>query len=77
MATGGGHSCLKELLSTLGVPSLTKPIFIDIERCLDTSFEQLLLDLMIKTGKEEKQIAELKNDYHQGVPAITGVVDGG
>ena len=53
MATGGGHSSLEELLSTLGVPSLTKQIFIDIEQCLGTSFEQLLLELMIKTGKEE------------------------
>ena len=77
MATGGGHSSLEELLSTLGVPSLTKRMFTEIERCLGTSFEQLLFELMAKTGKEEKQIAQLKNDYHQGVPAITVIVDGG
>ena len=35
------------------------------------------LQLTFKTGKEEKQIAELKNDYHQGVPAITVIADGG
>ena len=32
---------------------------------------------MVKTGREEKQIAEQSNNYHEGVPAITVVVDGG
>ena len=31
---------------------------------------------MIKTGREGKQIAEQNKDYHEGVPAITVVVDG-
>lgn len=52
-------------------------MFIEIERCLGTSFEQLLLELMVKTGKEEKQITKQSNNYHEGVPAITVVVDGG
>jgi len=30
----------------------------EIEQYLGTSFEQLLLELMLKTGREEKQIAE-------------------
>ena len=29
------------------------------------------------TGREEKQLAEEQNDYHQGVPAVTVIVDGG
>ena len=33
-------------------------MFTEIERCLGTSFEQLLLELMFKAGREEKQIAE-------------------
>ena len=32
---------------------------------------------MFKTGREEKQIAEQSIKYHEGVPAITVVVDGG
>ena len=32
---------------------------------------------MFKTGREEKQIAEQTKNYHEGVPAITVVVDGG
>ena len=31
MATGGGHSSLEEVLATLGVPSLTKQMFTEIE----------------------------------------------
>ena len=77
MATGGGHSSLEEVLATLGIPSLTKRMFTEIERCLGTSFEQRLLALMIKTGKEEKQMAKQDNNYHEGVPAITVIVDGG
>ena len=54
MATGRGHSSLEEVLVTLGVSSLTKRMFTEIEQCLGTSFEQLLLELMFKTGREEK-----------------------
>ena len=32
---------------------------------------------MVKTGRKEEQIAEQKNNYREGVPAITVVVDGG
>lgn len=32
---------------------------------------------MIEAGREEKQLAIERGDYHQGVPAITVVVDGG
>ena len=51
-------------------------MFTEIERCLGTSFEQLLLELMFKTKREGKQIAEQNKNYHEGVPVITVVVDG-
>ena len=35
------------------------------------------MELVVKTGREEKQIAEQNKNYHKGVPAITVVVDGG
>jgi len=69
MATDGGHSTL-EALATLSVLSLTKQMFTKIEWCHGTSFEQLLLELMFKTGRKEKQIAKNKN-YHEGLPTIT------
>ena len=73
MATGGGHSSLEEILATLGVPLLAKCMFTEIERCLGTSFEQLLLELMVKPGKQEKQMGKQTNNYHEGVPVV---VDG-
>ena len=32
---------------------------------------------MERAGKEEKELAETRNDFHQGIPAITVVCDGG
>lgn len=32
---------------------------------------------MAETGREEKWLAEERGSYHEGVPAITVVVDGG
>ena len=35
------------------------------------------MELMVKTGREEKQMPEQNKNYHKEVPAITVVVDGG
>ena len=32
---------------------------------------------MAEAGREEKQLAEDRGDYHEGVPSITVIVDGG
>lgn len=32
---------------------------------------------MDEAGKEEKQLAEERNQYHEGIPAITVIVDVG
>lgn len=32
---------------------------------------------MVAAGKEEKRLAEERGDYHEGVPAISVIVDGG
>lgn len=77
MSTGGGCNSLEELLCTIGVPSLSKPTFIEIERLLGTSFENYLGELMLQAGLEEKKIAIQNNKFHQGVPAVTVIVDGG
>ncbi len=34
-------------------------------------------NLALKLGQEEKKLAEQRNDYHNGVPAITVITDGG
>ena len=77
MSTGGGCNSLEELLCTIGIPSMSKPTFIEIERLLGLSFDQYLGELMLQAGREEKEIAIQNNEYHQGIPAVTVIVDGG
>ena len=38
---------------------------------------QLLTEKMIAAGEEENKLAMARGDFHQGIPAITVVVDGG
>lgn len=77
MSTGGGHSRLEESLAVMGVPSMSKSSFISTERGIGKRWKEMLADTMVEAGKEEKRLAEERNDYHGGVPAITVVVDGG
>ena len=77
ISTGGGCDSLKGLLCTIGVPSMSQPTFIEIERLLGISFKQYLSELMLRAGLEEKQIAIQNKTFHQEVPAITVIVDGG
>lgn len=77
MATGGGHSQLKETMSVLGVPVMTQKSFIQAERSIGEWWQKELKEAMAEAGREEKRLAEERGDYHEGVPAITVVVDGG
>ena len=77
MSVGGGHSNLEELMCTIGVPSISKPTFIDIERLLGSAFEGYLNELMLEAGKQERELAIQNNEDHHGIPAITVIVDGG
>ena len=77
MSTGQGHSQLEESMSVLGVPVMTKASFISTEREIGEQWKVELQKLMVEAGREEKRLAEEKGDYHEGVPAITVIVDGG
>ena len=77
MATGGGHSRLQETMSILGVPVLTKSAFIHSERGIGEWWRKELEASMAEAGREEKQLAIARGEYHDGVPAITVIVDGG
>ena len=77
MVTGGGHSRLEESLSVIGIPVMTKASFIATERAIGEKWKEILADSMLEAGKEEKRLAEVRGDYHEGVPAITVEVDGG
>ena len=77
MVTGGGHTRLEESLGVLGVPVMTKPRFISTERAIGEQWRKVLTESMVEAGKEEKQMAIERGDFHEGVPAITVIVDGG
>ena len=49
----------------------------EIERLLGSAFEVYLDELMLQAGQEERALAIQNNEYHQNVPAITVIVDGG
>ena len=73
---GSGHNHLQDTMSVLGVPVMSKMTFIQTERDIGELWEQEMEKAMLEAGKEEKRLAEEKGDYHQGVPAITVIVDG-
>ena len=75
ISVGGGHSNLEELMCTIGVPSISKPLFIDIERLLGSSFERYLNELMLESGKQERELAVQNNKDYHGI--ITVIGDGG
>ncbi len=76
MSTSGEHSALEETMSIMGVPVMTSS-FIDTERVIGEMWKQELLQSMAEAGREERQLAMERGEYHEGVPAITVVVDGG
>ena len=56
---------------------MTQSTFIQTERDIGEMWKVKLAESMLEAGKEEKRLAEQRGDYHQGVPAITVMVDGG
>ncbi len=77
VVTGGGHSQLEETMSVVGDPVMSKKSFIESERDIGEWWSQELQEAMTAAGKEEKRMAEERGDYHEGVPAITVILDGG
>ncbi len=76
-ASGSGAFKTGELLATMGMPGLTSGSFYHIEKVLAEWWEQLMGEEIVAAGKEEKRLAELRGDYHEGWPACTVVGDGG
>ena len=48
-----------------------------LERLLGTLFEATVSQQLLQAGQQERQLAVLNGCYHNGVPAITVVVDAG
>ena len=55
---------------------MTKKSFIQTERCIGEWWDKMLEEAMIEVGRTEKRFTEQRGDFHQGIPAITVVVDG-
>ena len=77
MVTGNGHEPLSEVMAVMGVPTMTKASFVHSEHHIGGWWWELLQGSMKAAGEEEKKIAIANNSYHQNVPAITVIVDGG
>ena len=79
MATGTGHAQLEEfiMMSLIGVPVMMKASFIDTERNIGEWWKKELRQSMAEAGREEKRLAEERNSFSEGVPAITVILDGG
>ena len=74
MCTGGGNATLQESLGYVGVSVMTKKSFIST---IGEWWRERLQQSMIQAGIAEREMAIDRGDYHEGVPAITVVVDGG
>ncbi len=77
MSTGVGHSQLEESMSVMGIPVMMKTSFINTERDLGMAWKDALHSSFAEAGQEERKIAEEKGSFHEGVPAIAVIVDGG
>ena len=64
-------------MSVLGVPVMSKRTFIDTERDIGEMWRQVLQQSMAEAGRREREIAMEKGSFHEGIPAISVIVDGG
>jgi hypothetical protein len=77
MVTGGGVSHLNESLATIGVPGMTQTTFTSIEQEISDWWNVMLEKELLAAAAEEKRIAIEKGNFHENVPAITVICDGG
>ena len=77
MSTSNGHNNLQDAMSVLGVPIMSKMTFIQTERDIGEMWEREMDKAVLETGNKEKRLADERGNYHQDVPAVTVVVDGG
>ena len=77
MVTGNGPAHLNEFMATMNSPGLSQPTFSTIETDIGKWWHAVLEQDMLSAGQEERQLAIERNEYHQEVPAITVITDGG
>ncbi len=64
-------------MSIMGVPVMTKSTFIETEKAIGEVWKKELLQSMAEVGSEEKRLAIARGEFHEEIPAITVIVDGG
>ena len=77
VSSGGGCSNLNEMLGTMNMPPMSEAMFTSLEEKIGLWWHEVIKQEMAKAGAEERRIAIEKGNYHQGVPAISVVCDGG
>jgi len=77
MVTGNGPSHLNEILATLNSPGLSQPSFIAIDTEISKWWDAIPDKDMLIAGQEERRLAVERNDFHEEVPSITVITDGG
>ena len=75
--TGGGHAPLSETMAVLGVPVMIKRAFIATEQAVGQAWWSALENSMKIAAEEERRHAIEQGSLHEGVPAISVIVDGG
>ena len=76
-ASGGGALKLNEQVATMGMPGISGKSFTKIEEEIGEWWGQALQQEMLQAGCDERMRAIARGDFHEGVPAITVVGDGG
>ncbi len=77
MSVGGGKAQLDEMCSCLDMPCMKQDTFSKLEMTIGKWWEGILLHEMAEAAKVERQLAIDRGDFHEGIPAITVVADGG
>jgi len=77
MTTGGGAAKLNETMATIGIPGLRQQTFSYSEGLISNWWVSILDQELLEAGKMERQLAIEEKDLHDGIPAVTVIVDGG
>ncbi|KAK3084518.1 hypothetical protein FSP39_014666 [Pinctada imbricata] len=77
MVTGNGPSHLNEFLATVNSPGISQPTFTAIETEIGKWWHAALEKEMLAAGVEERELAIERKDFHQEIPAISVIADGG
>lgn len=77
MVTGDGGAQLGETMATFSCPSISSNSFTKIETEISKWWLDTLQEDILAAGIEERNLAIDRNDFFQGVPAITVICDGG